>query len=1071
MKNRLLLGWVLGILPFLASAQSDSRIAPTQTPLSQVERLVMPPLNNKALYEAELERRGPGVAPRFAEAIEVDIRPEERGAWEILPDDRAVWRLRIHSAGAKSLNLGFMEYYMPPRGSLILYSPDQQYVLGPFTPADNEEHDQLWTPILPGDELVVEVQLPKNLIPQLQLRLSYVNHDFLGFGELAALSGSCNLDVICSETDGWGIVDDYRDIIQSVAVIGTGGTTFCSGFLVNNAEQDCRPFFMTAFHCQITQASAPSLVAYWNYQNSFCRQPGSPQSGAPGDGVLTDFNTGAIWRAGFQLSDFTLVELDDPVSETADAFFAGWSAEPVAPTNAICVHHPNTEEKRISFENDPLMLTQGGGTTPSPNFDHVRVVDWDVGTTEPGSSGAPLFDQNKRVVGQLDFGGAACGNNFSDWFGSFARSWEGGGTNTSRLRNWLDPNNTGILTLDGRSQVQCNFFVEATETEVEICSPANAVYTIAVSEIFTGTVTLSVSGQPAGTTASFSTNPVLPGGTSTLTIGNTGSAAPGMYTMTISGTDGVDVADSEIQLTIYDTAPGILSLSYPPDQSTSVETQPIFSWAAAPQGQTYQLVVALDPGLTNLVANETGLGATTYSGLNLASSVTYYWRVRGINSCGNGPWSDTFSFTTGAEDCSNQPSTNVPVTIPPVGTPTISSTLNLAVAGTITDVNVVDLMVAHTWVSDLTFTLTSPEGTSVVLLAEICEDENNFDLNFDDDGAVAIPCPPVGGGTYKPVQPLSTFNGENPQGVWTLTISDAFDEDGGSLNSWGLEICVIADAFVSVDPAQLAVCEGETATFELDVSSGFAGPVSLTFSGLPAGAVATVDPAMPAPGQTATVTLENLSGPGIYTVSVDATDGPSSASTELSLQLVGAPPATFLSLPTDAAVDVDLLPAFTWQSNPGAQSYLLEVSEDPAFGSFVIFQPTNNTTFTPLLAFEELTTYYWRVTAIGDCGETVSESFEFQTRMISSVQEIGGATFLLSPNPAGERVRLLFSQPLSGEVDVSLFAVDGRLLQQFQLEAGQSQREITLDEYPGGVYLLQLSTPSAVATQRIVVQR
>ena len=188
MKNRLLLGWVLGILPFLASAQSDSRIAPTQTPLSQVERLVMPPLNNKALYEAELERRGPGVAPRFAEAIEVDIRPEERGAWEILPDDRAVWRLRIHSAGAKSLNLGFMEYYMPPRGSLILYSPDQQYVLGPFTPADNEEHDQLWTPILPGDELVVEVQLPKNLIPQLQLRLSYVNHDFLGFGELAALA-------------------------------------------------------------------------------------------------------------------------------------------------------------------------------------------------------------------------------------------------------------------------------------------------------------------------------------------------------------------------------------------------------------------------------------------------------------------------------------------------------------------------------------------------------------------------------------------------------------------------------------------------------------------------------------------------------------------------------------------------------------------------------------------------------------------------------------------------------------------------------------------------------------------
>ena len=74
---------------------------------------------------------------------------------------------------------------------------------------------------------------------------------------------------------------------------------------------------------------------------------------------------------------------------------------------------------------------------------HWRVADWEDGTTEPGSSGSPLFDADHRIVGQLHGGEASCSYNVNDYYGKFSTSWNNG------LSGWLDPNNTGTLVLDG----------------------------------------------------------------------------------------------------------------------------------------------------------------------------------------------------------------------------------------------------------------------------------------------------------------------------------------------------------------------------------------------------------------------------------------------------------------------------------------------------------------------------------------------------------------------------------------------------------------------------------------------
>lgn len=659
---------LLFLVPFssgsgLAAASAPSARAPVgqepvgtgqgAAPLDRVDTVEMPAVDNAALLAADEAAWEPGIAPRFAVPQQTDLSPDKAGTWETLAGDLLLWRLRIHSPGALSLNLGFSSYFMPPGGRLLLYPADLAQVTGPFSEADNEAHGQLWTPLIESDEIVVQVVVPAAVAGQLKLVIGSVNHGYRPFGTLPA-SGSCNLDVVCSAADGFPQVDAWRDQIRSVAVISTGGSTFCTGFLVNNTAQDMKPFFMTANHCGINAGNAASLVAYWNYQNSSCRQPGSPASGGPGDGTLNQFNTGSIFRAASSNSDFTLVELDDPIPADYDVYWAGWDATGGNPNAAVTIHHPDTDEKRISFEDDPASTTSYLGNAVPGDGTHIRITDWDLGTTEPGSSGSPLFNPAGRIVGQLHGGYAACGNDLSDWYGRFSVSWNGGGASTNRLKDWLDPVGGGsTLVLDGRNQG--DFSLATSPGSQEICAPDPAVYDITVvpSGSFAAPVTLSTGGVPAGASSSFAPNPASPPAyASTLTIGQTELAAPGSYTIAITGTAGITEATASVGLLIYSAKPAAPDLLQPANGG-GASTTPAFTWQPVEQAGHYLIQIATDPGFANLVTSATVSGAS-YSGASLNTSTAYFWRVRAGNGCGAGPFSAVFRFTTntGPGDCS-----------------------------------------------------------------------------------------------------------------------------------------------------------------------------------------------------------------------------------------------------------------------------------------------------------------------------------------------------------------------------------------------------------------------------------
>lgn len=87
-------------------------------------------------------------------------------------------------------------------------------------------------------------------------------------------------------------------------------------------------------------------------------------------------------------------------------------------------------------------------------------------------------------------------------------------------------------------------------------------------------------------------------------------------------------------------------LTAPVDNATSVELQPEFSWQVDPEANTYQIQVSLNDEFTSNVINESSIAETEFNPTGLLSMGTeYFWRVRGTDDIGNGPWSETRSFT------------------------------------------------------------------------------------------------------------------------------------------------------------------------------------------------------------------------------------------------------------------------------------------------------------------------------------------------------------------------------------------------------------------------------------------
>ncbi len=398
---------------------------------------------------------------QFAIPVPVSLTPENAG-FIVSTGDETVWIMPVSSKGALSVNLILSPYNLPGGAYIYVYDNAKQVVRGAYT---NESGSSTLTmPLMPvpGDRIVLECHFPGKTIPRGAIGISQVAHDFAGFFGLEEIkdvyygrSGGCEVDLNCSTNA------NYLKASRSVVRLLVAGAELCTGVLVNNTGSDYKAYVLTANHCIDTSTLAANTIFVFNYISPWCDGPD-----------LTSMHSiaGSIFRAGNASIDFGLVELNQFPSLVYRPYLAGWDITATTPSNTYTLHHPEGDVMKISIDdNAPITSSYPIQGYVSNSF--WRILRWEMGTTEPGSSGGPLFDQNSRLRGTLTGGSATCDEPSNDYYAKLSRMFNISTITTTNLKSWLDPQATGATMVNGRDPYAYNLSRSDTLSNVITTDP------------------------------------------------------------------------------------------------------------------------------------------------------------------------------------------------------------------------------------------------------------------------------------------------------------------------------------------------------------------------------------------------------------------------------------------------------------------------------------------------------------------------------------------------------------------------------------------------------------------------
>ena len=354
---------------------------------------------------------------------------------------------------------------------------------------------------------------------------------------------------------------------------------------------------------------------------------------------------------------------------------------------------------------------------------------------------------------------------------------------------FFDISNTSFTISSASTGFALAFSGIEGEQNKSVCKGGTLSYSLPFTTYgtFSAQTTFSAQNLPAGMTASFAPSSATSSTSVIMTLTSTTTVIPQLYGINVVATSGSSTKTVSIYATILDNSFSAITLTSPANATQIEPSQVDFTWTPSNGASAYVIQIATDANFNSIVAQETVL-TPTYSTTSLENLKTYFWRILPKNEGCEGVFGNAATFST--IFCGFAASENVPVTIAvPANTVTSTLTINADDSVTINDVNV-QLNISHSYVSDLTVKLKSPAGTEIQLFSNKCGQKSNVDATFDDSGATLV-CGtnPAITGNIAPAQALSAFNGQSSQGVWTLTITDSYNGDGGQLNNWGLTFC------------------------------------------------------------------------------------------------------------------------------------------------------------------------------------------------------------------------------------------------------------------------------------------
>ena len=368
----------------------------------------------------------------------------EDGSWKNTNGGR-IWTLTIESKGASSIGFSFNKFRLPNGARLYISNHDGSVLYGPVTKDAIAEQKKFTTNIIHGEQVSIFLFEPNSQKGKSELEISKLYHGTINIAP--GTKDNCRIHVPC--VSGW---DLEADATGSIKGEDDDYYYFGSGALVMTTNCSYKGYFLTAKHV---------IDNCENFTVTFFKRL-TTCDGNETYSTITCNNV--VLRASWANTDMALMEILDLPTNNGRIAWLGWDRTGMNSNNNATIHYPYDDTANISIDYDNL----------STYNTHYWLTTLDMGIMAGGSSGAPLLNQNRRIIGQER---GCIGNTptecdqINSIFGKFSLSWTGGGTDDTRLSNWLDPNNTGIT-------IQPSSFDMNLSGQTYICNSSTATYTI-----------------------------------------------------------------------------------------------------------------------------------------------------------------------------------------------------------------------------------------------------------------------------------------------------------------------------------------------------------------------------------------------------------------------------------------------------------------------------------------------------------------------------------------------------------------------------------------------------------------
>lgn len=443
----------IGINCFESKAQVSENGLPESFLVEQKQAVIIPAMKLDSVHFGEMleDDKKFRIDNRYGVVQTCEINIKESGIGTEITDKGTIWRYKIESENALSLGIFFSKYHLPPNAKVFIYNASKTQLRGAFTHKNNNPDNILPVAEFPGMDMIIEYFEPMSAEFPGELILGSVSQAYIDIQQKA----ENRIGINCGEGADWQII---KHAVCMMTFHNFENSYFCTGSLINNVKDDETPYFLTANHCINNELVANTLVTYFNFENLTCESE---------DASYSQTLSGATLKSGSQDSDFSLLLLNEYPPDEYNPFYAGWDVSGENPRTSACIHHPDGAPKSIATANNTSFsypekiqwfseeLVLVSTTLPGTHWYSL----FNAGLPEAGSSGAPLFDQNKRIVGQLH-GGV----NSVLLYGKLSVSWDFNLDNTKQLAYWLDPAKSR-KTLDGiwKMPPKTNFRAELQE--------------------------------------------------------------------------------------------------------------------------------------------------------------------------------------------------------------------------------------------------------------------------------------------------------------------------------------------------------------------------------------------------------------------------------------------------------------------------------------------------------------------------------------------------------------------------------------------------------------------------------